>query len=218
MSQKQKNWAAIGVMFAGLFFLSFVGTFWAQQQFSGGSAVTISGPVPTGANTIGAVTQASGPWTENVTQVNSVAVNTGTGASSTGTQRVAVSSDSTLGLVAGTAKIGETYPYTGCGTTQFETGSPVGFAAMPTSATAITSTTTCLLTLVVVNPDSASHTYYFTDNQSTPIPVIGSSTNQITILAGERDEYTFPNGAKFNSGIKTAGSSANLSYYALGVQ
>ena len=89
---------------------------------------------------------------------------------------------------------------------------------MPTSATAVTATTTCALTIVVVNPDSASHTYYITDDQATPIPVIGSSTNPITILAGERDSYEFPAGAKFNSGIKLSGSSANLSYYILGIQ
>ena len=57
----------------------------------------------------------------------------------------------------------------------------------------------------MVNPDSASHTYYITDDQATPIPVIGTSTNPITILAGERDSYEFPAGAKFNSGIKLSG-------------
>jgi hypothetical protein len=36
--------------------------------------VTVNAALPTGANTIGAVTQASGPWTSNVTQLNSVAL------------------------------------------------------------------------------------------------------------------------------------------------
>lgn len=36
--------------------------------------VTINAAIPAGGNTIGAVTQASGPWTNNLTQVNSVAL------------------------------------------------------------------------------------------------------------------------------------------------
>lgn len=48
----------------------------------------------------------SGTQNENLIQVNSAAVNVGTGAASTGTQRVAVASDSTIGLVAGAAVIG----------------------------------------------------------------------------------------------------------------
>jgi hypothetical protein len=218
MSDKRKNWAAIGVMFLGLFFLSFVVSLFAQQQFSGGQAVTITGSLPAGSNTIGAVTQASGPWTENLTQVNSNAVQTGIGASSTGTQRVAVSNDSTIGLVAGTAQVGVTTPRTGCGATAFESGSPVGFAALAASTTTVTSTTTCALTFVITNTGSASFTYYLTDNAATPIPVIGSSGNPITILAGERDEYTFPSGAKFNAGIKLTASATTGAYYVFGVQ
>lgn len=60
-----------------------------------------------GANTIGAVTQASGPWTNNVTQFGGTNVSTGTGAGGTGIPRVTVSNDSTLGLVAGAAIIGK---------------------------------------------------------------------------------------------------------------
>lgn len=218
MSEKRKNWAAIGVMFVGLFFLSFVIGLRAQQQFSGGQSVTISGSLPAGGNTIGAVTQASGPWTENLTQVNTVAINTGIGASGTGTQRVAVSNDSTLGLVAGTAKIGITYPFTACGATAFESGSPVGFAALAAATTTITSTTTCVLTFVITNTGAASFTYFVTDNAGTPIPVIGSSGNPITILPGERDEYTFQNGSKFNAGIKLTSSATTGAFYIFGVQ
>jgi len=38
------------------------------------TAFNVTGSLPTGANTIGAVTQASGPWTQNLTQANSVAL------------------------------------------------------------------------------------------------------------------------------------------------
>lgn len=61
--------------------------------------VTVNAALPTGANTIGAVTQASGPWTSNITQVNSAAVNVGTGAAGTGTLRVTTSTDSTIGTL-----------------------------------------------------------------------------------------------------------------------
>lgn len=50
--------------------------------------------LPTGANTIGAVTQASGPWTSNVTQFGGTNVSTGTGTGGAGIPRVTVSSDS----------------------------------------------------------------------------------------------------------------------------
>ena len=64
--------------------------------------VTTLPALATGANTIGAVTQASGPWTSNLTQVNTAAVNVGTGASGTGTQRVAISTDSAVGSASTT--------------------------------------------------------------------------------------------------------------------
>jgi len=54
------------------------------------------------AATIGSVTAS-----DNLAQVNGATVNVGVGASGTGTQRVAVASDSTIGLVAGTALVGK---------------------------------------------------------------------------------------------------------------
>jgi hypothetical protein len=214
MSEKRKNWAAIGVMFFGLFFLSLMGGLWAQQQFSGGSAVVVtSGTIiatqstgsnlhvdvdtalPTGSNTIGAV---------NIAASQTVGLSAGSAAIGS--------------LTAGTALLGKTYPYTGCGTTQVESGSPVGFAAMPTSSTSIETATTCVLSLVVTNTGASAYTYYFTDAQSTAVSVIGSAANPITINAGERDVYTFPSGVKFNSGIKAAASNVAVSYYLLGIQ
>ncbi len=218
MSEKRKNWAAIGVMFVGIFFLSFVLTLRAQQQFSGGQAVTISGSLPAGGNVIGGVTQSGGPWTSNVTQFGSSAVVTGTGVGGAGIPRVTVSSDSSVAISASTNKLGIIYPYTGCGTTQFESGSPVGFVALAASTTTVASATTCVLTFVITNTGAASFTYYVTDNAGTPIPVIGSSGNPITILSGERDEYTFQNGSKFNAGIKLTASATTGAYYILGVQ
>lgn len=58
--------------------------------------VVLASPLPTGSNTIGAVTQASGPWTQNITQFASSAVATGTGASGSGIPRVTVANDSNI--------------------------------------------------------------------------------------------------------------------------
>ena len=58
--------------------------------------VTVNAALPTGANTIGAVTQASGPWTNNVTQFGSNNITTGTGAGGVGIPRVTVSNDTQL--------------------------------------------------------------------------------------------------------------------------
>lgn len=60
------------------------------------TAVTALPSIPTGANTIGAVTQASGPWTQNITQFGGTNISTGTGAGGTGIPRVTVSNDSAI--------------------------------------------------------------------------------------------------------------------------
>ena len=184
---KPQSWFVI----LALFFVGLLGGLLAQQQFSGGQAVTVTG-------TFWQSTQpVSGTFWQS-------------------TQPVSLTS--LPALAAGTALVGKTYPYTSCGTTQVESGSPVGFAAMPTSPTAIETSTTCLLTLVVSNTGSAAATYYFTDNQSTAINVIGSAANPISVQPGERDVYTFPNGAKFNTGIKADASASSVVYYLLGIQ
>lgn len=53
-------------------------------------------PLPTGSNTLGAVTQASGPWTQNITQFGGTNISTGTGAGGAGIPRVTVSNDSAI--------------------------------------------------------------------------------------------------------------------------
>lgn len=179
----------------------------AQQQFSGGQAVTV---------TSGSVTATQGTGSNLHVQVDAAPTTAVTGTFWQSTQPVSIAT--APALVASTAKIGVTYPFTACGTTTFESGSPVGFVALAATTTTVTSTTTCALTLIVTNTGASSMTYYITDNAATPIPVIGSSGNPITLLAGERDEYTFNNGAKFNAGIKLTASATTGSYYVLGLQ
>jgi hypothetical protein len=207
MSQTQKNWAAMAFVFIALFFLAVSGGVYAQQQFSGGQAVTITSGTTT-------VTQATGSNLH--VAVDSAPTTAVTGTFWQTTQPVSLAT--APALVAGTALIGETYPYTGCGTTRVESGSPAGAAALSASTVTVESTTTCVLSFIVSNTGSASFTYYVTDNAATPIPVWGSSSNPITILPGERDEYTFQNGVKFNAGLKLTASATTGSYYLLGIQ
>lgn len=68
----------------------------ANVDASNNLGVVVGEALPTGANTIGAVTQASGPWTNNVTQFGGNAVATGTGAGGLGIPRVTISNDSSL--------------------------------------------------------------------------------------------------------------------------
>lgn len=190
----------------------------AQQQFSGGQAVTVTSGTVTATQATGSnlhVAVDSAPTTA-VTGTFWQATQPVSGTFWQSTQPVSLASLPALG--AGTAVVGVTTPLTGCGSTKVETGSPAGFAALAASTTTIESATTCILTLIVTNTGAASFTYYVTDNAGTPIPVIGSSGNPITILSGERDEYTFPNGAKCNAGIKLTASATTGAYYLLGVQ
>ncbi len=75
------------------------GTLVGLTGTASGLNVLVNAALPAGANTIGAVTQASGPWTQNITQFGSSAVVIGTGVSGAGIPRVTVASDSSLATV-----------------------------------------------------------------------------------------------------------------------
>lgn len=67
----------------------------APTQVSASNALPVAqtGALPAGANTIGAVTQASGPWTDNLTQIAGTAVDVNSGLKSAGTLRVVLATD-----------------------------------------------------------------------------------------------------------------------------
>lgn len=85
--------------------LSVTGTFFQGTQPVSGTVTANAGTgtfatslaslpaLATGANTIGAVTQASGPWTVNTTQLGGTAIDTNSGVKSAGTQRVVIATD-----------------------------------------------------------------------------------------------------------------------------
>lgn len=97
---------------------------------------SIVGALPAGANTIGAVTQASGPWTNNVTQFGGSAVVTGTGVGGSGIPRVTVSNDSSLApnQSVNTSQVNAVTVLTGAGATG--TGSQRVTAAQDTTTIA----------------------------------------------------------------------------------
>jgi len=114
-------------------------------------------------------------------------------------------------LAAGSALIGQTLPYTSCGTTKFTKA----LQAVPTTSTAIASATTCLLVLNISNPSAGPLNLTVSDNQGTPVNFL----NAVTINTGETRTYGFaPGGASFTSGIKMQASGSGLVYTAEGLQ
>jgi trimeric autotransporter adhesin len=67
-----------------------------QVDNAGNALVDLKTALPAGSNNIGAVTQASGPWSNNVTQFGGTNISTGTGAGGAGIPRVTISNDSSL--------------------------------------------------------------------------------------------------------------------------
>jgi hypothetical protein len=159
-----------------------------QQQYSGGQVVSIS----------------------NVPHVivDTAPTTAVTGTFFQGTQPVSLAA--LPALVAGTAKVGITYPFTSCGTTAFS--KPL--QAMPTSATAIAVATTCLLSIDISNTTGGALTVTITDNQGSPITWL----NAVSMAAGETRSYNFPNGKNFTTGIKVTASGAGITYSAEGLQ
>jgi hypothetical protein len=91
------------------------------------------------------------------------------------TNKVSIGTDGTVALnsalPAGTNMIGiiKTVPSNSCGTTVFNQA----WAAVPTSNTAITATTTCKAILVFTNTNGSAQTVSVTDGQGSPITAIG---------------------------------------------
>ncbi len=209
---RNQRWFALGI----LAILAVIGGY-AQQQYSGGSSVTVSAALPTGSNTIGAVKVTDGTNFMPTGDASARSIHTTvdnaslavTGTFWQSTQPVSLSS--LPALAAGTAKVGVTYPYTSCGTTAWTKA----LQAVPTSSTAVASATTCLLILNLSNTNGSSVTVTVSDNQGTPVNFL----NAVTLAAGETRTYAFaPGGASFTSGVKMSASTTGVTYTAEGLQ
>lgn len=162
-----------------------------QQQQSGGQAVSVTN-FPATQPVSGTFWQATQPVSGTFWQA---------------TQPVSFSQPA---LVAGTAKIGTTYPYTSCGTTAFTKA----LQAMPTSSTAIAVATTCVLGIEISNTSGGALTVTISDNAGTPVNFL----NGVTINAGETRTYNWANGRQFTSGVKVQASGAGITYSLEGLQ
>ena len=204
----------------------------AQLQQSGGTtSVTV---------TSGTVTanQGGAPWSQNVTQFGSSAVATGTGVGGAGIPRVTVSSDSTLGLVAGSAIVGkfgidQTTPGTtnlvqvggslpaGTAVLGYFRPLPAGCAAgtsdvtsdtvgVATGAgTSVSSTTGCIEGGYVNNITNSAVTFRLQDKTGTPIIWIGGNAD-FTIPANSNLALgPLVGGISFVSGITAIAGTAS---------
>lgn len=71
----------------------------------GNGVVGVRTSLPAGTNSIGAVTQGTSPWVDNITQFGGSAISTGTGNSGAGIPRVTVSNDSSITNISGTISL-----------------------------------------------------------------------------------------------------------------
>lgn len=192
---------------------------WSQLQQSGGTAsVSITGSLPSGSNTIGAVSQ-NGTWTvQPGNTANTTAwLVTGSGGTFpvTGTfwqTTQPVSLSSLPALAAGTNVIGyaRVAPLTSCGTTIIDTGN----TTLTTTATAVETTSTCVQAIYLNNITSSAATVTISDDQST----VTYYVDGFSVPANSNMLLTF-GGIKFASGVKwSAGTGSAINAQLLGYQ
>jgi hypothetical protein len=95
----------------------------------------------------------------------------------------------------------QTAPKTACGVTAFTPA----WQAVPTSNTALTTTTSCVLAVMITNTNASAQTVTVTDGQGTPVTVLSAFS-----IPGN-SEVTLPfYGSQMTSGIKWTAGGAGL--------
>lgn len=165
---------------------------------------------------------------ENLDAIGNTAVLTGNGTTGAGSQRVTIASDNTAFSVNAvqsgtwTVQPGNTPnttqwlvkagPFDGCGTTTYD---PAPVLIADATLDTLTSTTTCVETLVIANVGSTQETITVQDQQGTPVQLL----KVVPIAPGASMVLNNLGGLKFASGIKYQASTANkLSIWAKGRQ
>ena len=92
-------------------------------------------------------------------------------------------------------------PVTACGSTAFTPA----WQAVPTSNTALTATTSCVIAIMVSNTNASAQTVTVTDGQGSPVTVL----NAFSIPANSQVTLPF-HGAQMTSGIKWTAGGAGL--------
>lgn len=202
----------------------------SQLNQSGG--VTLSGALPAGTNIIGKVgIDQTTPGTTNGVQVNAAlpaganivgkfGIDQTTPGTTNGVQVNAAlpAGANAIGTVAlnaaipaGTNVIGtvDDIPKTACGNTV--ASQPL--AAVPTSATAVFTATTCVVVIALNNTNSSPATVTITDNQGTPI------NDLLTFSIPGNSQIIQPlHGLAFTSGVKWTASGTGVTGGLLGFQ
>lgn len=195
---------------------------YAQLQQSGGagSSVTITGSLPTGSNVIGHVINDASAAVIGHVIVDTTSTTAVTQA--TGTNLHAVLDSGTLttlttltgitnALPTGTNVIGtvNTIPKTACGNTV--ASQPL--AAVPTSSTAVFTSTTCMMVIVLNNTNGSAATVTVTDNAGTPI------NDTLTFSIPANSQLIQPLwGVAFTTGLKWSASTTGITGAAMGYQ
>jgi len=114
-------------------------------------------------------------------------------------------------LPAGANVIGQVQmiPKTACGTTAYTPA----WQSVPTSATALTATTSCVMAIIITNTNGAAQTVTITDVQGTPVTIASA----FSIPANS--QVTFPlYGSQMTSGIKWSAGGTGVTGTAVAYQ
>lgn len=201
---------------------------YAQQQISGGpgSSVTIAaGSALIGKTGIDQTT----PGTTNAVAISTIgttAVATGNGVVSAGVVRVAIASDNTAFSVNAaqsgtwtvqpgntantTAWFVKSVPATTCGTTAVSQA----IAAVPTSSTAVFSSTTCLIAVYFNNTNASAQTVSLTDNAGSPVTAFGGTFSIPGLSSTTLPFYGIP----FTTGVKWVAGGSGVTGGMVGFQ
>lgn len=195
-----------GGMFSKLLTFLLVSIACFGQAIVTNNSVNVIGSLPTGSNLIGKVgLDQTTPGTTNavsIAYINTTAVDANTGNASNGTLRVVIASNQPALSVS---------PPVTCGGSKFSQQ----WAAVPTSATLLTTaTTSCLFTLAVTNTNSSTQTFTLTDNTATPINVVGPAF----VIPGLSTMIWSFGGVPFNLGIKWSAGGTGVTGAATWVQ
>ncbi len=112
-------------------------------------------------------------------------------------------------ISAGTSIIGKVVPATACGTTV----QSQALGAVPTSSTAVFTSTTCIIVIVLNNTNSSAATVTVTDDEGTPI------NDVLTFSIPAYSQLIQPlYGVAFTSGLKWSASTTGVTGAILGYQ
>jgi hypothetical protein len=162
--------------------------------------------VNAGSNIIGKVgIDQTTPGTTNGVSVTNASIPV----TQSGTWGVNINASQAVGLNAGTNVIGKVVPATSCGATAFSQA----WAAVPTVATSVTATTTCVQAIIFTNTNASAQTVNVTDGQGSPVTVIA------TYSIPGNSQVTFPFfGAAMTTGVKWSAGGAGVTGAVIGWQ